>query len=157
MLSVKMGEALGLSQNELSKLKRAGYLHDIGKIVLDDELLATESLNEDELEAVRQHAVVGYRILNLFEDTMDIAEYVYSHHERWDGTGYPRGLTGEQIPLLSRILSVAEAYDRIVNRDEVMHLSLKERKAEALEIIRAASGTRFDPQVVNALLRTQEI
>ena len=157
MLSVKMGEALGLSQNETIKLKRAGYLHDIGKIVLDDELLATESLNEDELEAIRQHAVVGYRILNLFEDTMDIAEYVYSHHERWDGTGYPRGLTGEQIPLLSRILSVAEAYDRIVNRDEVMHLSIKERKAEALEIIRAASGTRFDPQVVDALLRTQEI
>ena len=125
--------------------------------MLDDELLATESLNEDELEAVRQHAVVGYRILNLFEDTMDIAEYVYSHHERWDGSGYPRGLTGEQIPLLSRILSVAEAYDRMLHRKGVMHYSTEERKAEELEIIRAASGTRFDPQVVNALLRTQEI
>ena len=82
---------------------------------------------------------------------------MYSHHERWDGSGYPRGLTGEQIPLLSRILSVAEAYDRMLHRKEVMHYSTEERKAEELEIIRAASGTRFDPQVVNALLRTQEI
>lgn len=152
MLSLKIGEVLGLSQNELSKLKRAGYLHDIGKIVLDDKLLATESLNEYELETVRQHAVVGYRILNIFEDTMDIAEYVYSHHERWDGTGYPRGLKGEQIPLLSRILSVAEAYDRMIYRKEVMYYSTEERKTEALEMIRAASGTRFDPQLVDALV-----
>ncbi len=78
----KVGTALHLPETEISKLERAGYLHDIGKITLDDGILAKDTLTEDEFEKMRQHSVVGYRILNLFDDTLDLAEYVYGHHER---------------------------------------------------------------------------
>jgi len=127
-----------------------GDLHDIGKIVLDNDVLATDSMNEDGSGSIRQHAVVGYRILNLFDETLDLAEYVYGHHERWDGTGYPRGLSGEQIPLLSRIISIVETYDRVLYRGEC---PLKERKLTAREIIGKGSGTQFDPQIVQIFLQ----
>ena len=145
-----VGIALHLPETEISKLKRAGYLHDIGKIVLDKEILAKDTLSDEELEKMQQHSAVGYRILNLFDDTLDLAEYVYSHHERWDGTGYPRGLKGEQIPLLSRIISVVEAYDRILSRD---NLPLKERKLTALDVIKNGEGTQFDPQIAELFVQ----
>ena len=145
-----VGIALHLPETEISKLKRAGYLHDIGKIVLDKEILAKDTLSDEELEKMQQHSAVGYRILNLFDDTLDLAEYVYSHHERWDGTGYPRGLKGEQIPLLSRIISVVEAYDRILSRD---NLPLKERKLAALDVIKNGAGTQFDPQIAELFVQ----
>ncbi|MGI6085807.1 MAG: diguanylate cyclase, partial [Acetivibrionales bacterium] len=96
-LCEKMGAALNLSETEINRLKRAGYLHDIGKIVLDNETLL-EGDYEDDSEKMRQHSIVGYRLLNLFDNTLDLAEYVYNHHERWDGKGYPSGLKGEEIP-----------------------------------------------------------
>jgi len=139
-----VGRSLYLSETEISKLKRAAYLHDIGKIVLDEGLLTKGNLSGEELEKMKQHSVVGYRILSLFDDTLDLAEYVYGHHEIWDGTGYPRGLKGEQIPLLSRIISVVETYDRVLNRGQ---LPLKERKLAALDVIKNGKGTQFDPQI----------
>ena len=144
----KIGTAMNLSEAEISKLGRAGYLHDIGKIVLDDSLLSAEFINEDELDVIRQHALVGYRILNLFDDTVDLAEYVYNHHERWDGTGYPRGLKGAQIPLASRIISIVETYDRILNRGDK---PVDKRKADAVETINRAAGTQFDPLLTKLL------
>ena len=102
---------------------------------------------------MQQHSAVGYRILNLFDDTLDLAEYVYGHHEKWDGSGYPRGLKGEQIPLLSRIISVAEAYDRVLNRGE---LPFNDRKAAALNVIKSGAGTQFDPQIVEVLINLPE-
>ena len=102
---------------------------------------------------MQQHSVVGYRILNLFDDTLDLAEYVYGHHERWDGAGYPRGLKGEQIPLLSRIITVVETYDRVLNRGE---LSLDERKLAALDVIKNGAGTQFDPQIAELFIRIME-
>lgn len=149
-LSVEIGKALDLSETKINKLSRAAYLHDIGKIVLDDNLLSIDTMDEDSIEIIRQHSVVGYRILNIFDDTLDLAEYVYSHHEKWDGTGYPRGLKGEQIPFLSRIISVAETYDRALYREE---LPLTQRKKIAEEIIRKGAGTRFDPHIVEVFLQ----
>lgn len=148
-----MGTVLHLPQTEISKLKRAGYLHDIGKITLDDRILSREALSEDEREEMRMHPVVGYRILNLFDDTLDLAEYVYSHHEKWNGTGYPRGLRGEQIPLLSRIIAVAETYDRMRSRGG---LSINEGKQAALAFIRQGAGTRFDPHIAGIFVRLIE-
>ncbi|HRW12944.1 MAG TPA: diguanylate cyclase [Syntrophomonas sp.] len=144
ILCGEAGSALNLSEAEINQLKRAGYLHDIGKITLDESILLKDSLTAEEYEKMQQHSVVGYRILNLFDDTLDLAEYVYSHHERWDGSGYPRGLQGEQIPKLSRILAVVEAYERVLNRG---NLSLAERKQNALGIIKEGAGTQFDPQI----------
>ncbi len=145
-LSVALGKALHLSQTKLGKLERAAYLHDIGKVTLDDDLLLKEDLNADEVELMRQHSVIGYRILNLFDDTLDLAECVYSHHERWDGNGYPRGLEGDQIPLLSRIISIAEVYNRVCEKG---YYVVGGKELSAIETIRELSGTRFDPRIAN--------
>lgn len=140
----EVGFSLHLPEPEISKLKRAGFLHDIGKIILDESILSKETLTEEELEKIRQHSVVGYRILNLFDDTLDLAEYVYSHHERWDGNGYPRGLKGEKIPLISRIISITETYDRVLNKGD---FSITERRRAAIKVIKEGGGKRFDPQI----------
>jgi diguanylate cyclase (GGDEF)-like protein/PAS domain S-box-containing protein len=149
-LSAQIGAVLQLGETEISKLNKAGFLHDIGKIVLDDRFLVDGYLNEDEIERVQQHVATGYRILSLFDETLALAEYVYAHHERWDGTGYPRGLQGEQIPFLARIIAVAEVYDRIMQKDEY---SIKDRKKMAWEAIKKGAGTQFDPQVVDAFAK----
>jgi diguanylate cyclase (GGDEF)-like protein/PAS domain S-box-containing protein len=145
-----MGVALHLSEPEIDQLKRVGYLHDIGKITLDEQLLNKDSLTEDEYQRMQQHAATGYRILNLFDDTLDLAEYVYGHHERWDGTGYPRGLKGTQIPLIARIISIAETYDRVSNRGD---LPREERKQIALREIKSSSGKQFDPDLAELFVR----
>ena len=143
-LCAEIGTALNLPQTDINKLKRAGFLHDIGKIVLDSTILNKDYLSYGEMEKVQQHSVIGFRILNLFDDTLDLAEFIYAHHERWDGTGYPRGLKGDQIPLISRIIAVAETYERVLRRGEQ---SPEERKAAALDTVRRATGTQFDPQI----------
>lgn len=140
----KVGAALGLSEPEINTLKRAAYLHDIGKIILDKSILTKEALTEEEIEKMRQHSVVGYRILNLFDDTLDLAEYVYGHHESWDGTGYPRRLKDEQIPLLSRIIAIVESYDRALNNSRI---PVEKRKQAAVEVVKNGAGKRFDPNI----------
>jgi diguanylate cyclase (GGDEF)-like protein/PAS domain S-box-containing protein len=145
-----VGVALALSETEISKLKRAGYLHDIGKIVLDESILSKDLLTDEEMEKMQQHSAVGYRILNLFDDTLDLADFVYGHHERWDGTGYPRGLYGEQIPLISRIIAVTETYDRVLNKGE---LPLAERKQTALKVIKDGAGSQFDPNIAELFVQ----
>lgn len=148
-LCCRLSVALGVSEAELTIIRRAAYLHDIGKIALSEKLLHKEQFTADEYERMKQHPVVGYRILTLFDDTLDLAEAVYSHHEKWDGSGYPRGLKGEQIPYYSRIMSVVETYDRVLNRTD---LPLGERTAYALQEIRKASGSQFDPTIAHAFL-----
>lgn len=149
-----VGTALQLSEPEINKLMRAGYLHDIGKIILNEDILAKDcTLTEEELEKMRQHSVVGYRILNLIDDTLDLAEYVYGHHERWDGTGYPRGLKGEQIPLISRIIAIAETYDRVLNRGD---LPLAERKKAAIAIVEKDAGMQFDPRIAELFVQMMD-
>ncbi|MDI9368195.1 MAG: HD domain-containing phosphohydrolase, partial [Thermotogota bacterium] len=147
------GSALNLSKPEISVLERAGYLHDIGKIILDIGILSKETLTDEEREKMRQHSVVGYRILNLFDDTLDLAEYAYSHHERWDGKGYPRGLKGEQIPLISRVISVAEAYERVLNRGDG---SIEERRETAIRAVREGAGKQFDPKIAGLFIEMIE-
>lgn len=146
----EFGQFLELAKLEINKLERTGYLHDIGKITLDEEILSKVSLTDEEFEKMQQHSVIGYRILNLFDDTLDIAEYVYSHHERWDGTGYPRGLKGEQIPLISRIISIVETYERVLNRGEA---SLEERELKAMNVIKEGGAKQFDPELAELFLK----
>lgn len=144
-INESLGKYMVLPEAEVKKLKESGYLHDIGKIILDEALIGkTGELTEDEKKKLRQHPLVGYRILNSFAETLDIAEIVLAHHEKWDGSGYPRGLKGEEIPLLSRILAVSESYDDMTNR--LNHNS--PGKEEALNEIRKMAGTRFDPKIV---------
>lgn len=152
-LCSEVGAALNLPETEINKLKRAGFLHDIGKIVLDEDILIKEYLSDEELEKMQQHAAVGYRILNLIDDTLDLAEYVYAHHEKWDGTGYPRGLKGEQIHMVSRIIAVTETYDRILNNKNI---PINERKQKALDFILRGAGVQFDPQIAKLFVHMIE-
>jgi|LSQX01.2.fsa_nt_gb diguanylate cyclase (GGDEF)-like protein/PAS domain S-box-containing protein/putative nucleotidyltransferase with HDIG domain len=152
-LAARLGKELNLPEDEIIKLKRAAYLHDIGKIVLEKDMLEKYAIDEEELEKFKQHSVVGYRILNLFDETLDVAEYVYSHHERWDGKGYPRGIKGEQIPLISRIISLTETFDRIYRRNKTVR---EDYKQVTLEEIKRSSGTQFDPRLTEVFLNMAE-
>lgn len=140
----KIGLAMGLSEKEVRRLEEAGFLHDIGKIALNKNIIRKQdNLTQEEKNEIQQHPIVGYRILNMFDDTLDLAEAVYSHHERWDGSGYPKSLNGKEIPLTARIIAVAESYDRIVNRLGASAPS----KREAIKIILENAGTQFDPEI----------
>jgi diguanylate cyclase (GGDEF)-like protein/PAS domain S-box-containing protein len=145
-ISRSIGLSLQLTATEITKLQRAAFYHDIGKVALQSSLLDKDNLTDDEIEIMKQHPVIGYRILNLFDDTLNLAEYVYCHHERWDGNGYPRGLRGEQIPLLSRIIAIAEVYDRVMT---ITDGSLEMKEQAALNEIRDGAGTKFDPYLVS--------
>ena len=147
-LSGKIGEALGFSATKIKRVTEAGYLHDIGKIVLDEKILNGHNLSEAEIEIKRQHPIIGYRILNLFDDTLDLAEAVYSHHENWDGTGYPKGLRGNEIPVMARIIAVAEAYDEMTNE----YGNLRFDSATALQRIKEMAGNRLDPEITEAFI-----
>lgn len=142
---------LNLPETEVNKVKRAGFLHDIGKVVLKKELIENKRpLTDSEIREIQQHTATGYRILNLFDDTMDIADAVYSHHEMWDGSGFPQGLKAEEIPLISRIISLAEAYERRVkdaqNNDP-------EKGEAAIRYLRDNRGKRFDPELTDIFIQ----
>jgi len=125
-------------------------MHDIGKIVFREDILNQRiDLTDEEYYATQQHSVIGYRILNLFDDTLDIAEGIYSHHENWDGTGYPKGLRQNEIPRLARIIAVAECYDALLNPTSGEPYT----KAEALRIIKNSSGVKYDPEIVDVFVR----
>jgi HD-GYP domain-containing protein (c-di-GMP phosphodiesterase class II) len=94
--------------------------------------------------------VVGFKILNIFDDTLDLAEAVYSHHERWDGSGYPKGLKGNEIPVSSRIIAVAEYYDALTNTMVAEAISSEEAKGR----LESQAGSKLDPEIVKAFIYT---
>ena len=147
-LCQKLGGTLRLPESDIKMAMEAGRLHDIGKIVLDPALLKKgHRLSPEEWREVHQHPVVGYRILNSFDDTLKLAEVALSHHEHWDGSGYPKGLKGDGIPLLARIISVTESYDRMIHAPENTEAKSLE---EAIQEIRRCAGTQFDPMIAEA-------
>jgi diguanylate cyclase (GGDEF)-like protein/PAS domain S-box-containing protein len=150
-----MGAVLNMTDTEVSQLKRVGYLHDIGKIALNRKLLSKDILNEEEKVLAQQHVIIGYRILNLFDNTLDLAEYVYYHHENWDGTGYPKGLIGDGIPQISRIISIAETYERACS-SEAAFKTEKESIERALQVIKQGAGKKFDPRMAQLFLEMME-
>lgn len=139
----RIGAAMKLPETRIKKLGQAGFLHDIGKIVLKSETLQSEDLTVEERLERQKHPIMGYRILNLFDETLDLAESVYSHHENWDGSGYPKGLKGLEIPEMSRIIAVAEAYDAMTNIYRNDPLS----KEAALLKMKEMSGKTIDPKI----------
>lgn len=153
LMAQAMGVALGIEGSELEQLGKVSYLHDIGKIVLShDDQFMNGSLDE-ESEKHRQHAAVGYRILSMFEETMNLADHVYGHHEHWDGRGYPRGIQGERISLFARIISLVEVYERLCFKGGRFH---EESRKEAIRKIVKSSGQRFDPNLVKVFLKVEE-
>ncbi|HPF18209.1 MAG TPA: diguanylate cyclase [Bacillota bacterium] len=148
-LSEAIGRELKLDAPELKKLGEAAYLHDIGKIAFSEDLLKEEDLDNEQKMRIQEHSIVGFRVLNLFDDTLDLAEMVYSHHENWDGTGYPKGLKGEEIPMGARIIRVAETFDAKTNPN----IGDSVDRDTATELIQELAGSRFDPAVVEAFAR----
>jgi putative nucleotidyltransferase with HDIG domain len=141
-----MAIAHGRPAAEQELAHTAGLLHDIGKFAFPDSiLLATEPLSERQWEVIRRHPVDGARIVRRVDGYGPVADIVLSHHERWDGAGYPHGLAGEEIPLAARLIAVADAYDVLTARDSYRRPISPEA---AVAELRSGAGTQFDPQVV---------
>ncbi|MFA5526351.1 MAG: HD domain-containing phosphohydrolase [Acholeplasmataceae bacterium] len=144
-LSYVIGLAIGLSEDSLKELKLAGMYHDIGKIAIPDAILdKPDALTNEEYEIMKTHTEVGYNILRAADEYSRLAEYALSHHERWDGKGYPRGLKGDEIPLFSRIINLADSFDAMTSNRSYRHKMTKDAAVE--EIIRHA-GKQFDPEL----------
>jgi hypothetical protein len=140
-LADMLGSRLGLSDTEQLRLHFAALLHDVGKLRVDPSLLRTaDPLSEEARRLLHGHVALGLQLLAPITPWPEMLEWIHGHHERWDGTGYPRGLAGERIPLCSRIIAVADVFDAMTSRG----LSPE----EALTALEAVSGTQLDPRVV---------
>lgn len=149
-----IGEQMGLSEDLMEALRTGGLLHDVGKLGVPDFILSKPgSLTPDELRRVQEHPVLGYEILKPLPFPWDVLPVVRSHHERYDGKGYPDGLAGEEIPQVARVLAVADVYDAVTSERPYRKAWSHEK---AVAYIRDAAGTQFDPQVVEAFLQVQQ-
>jgi two-component system cell cycle response regulator len=153
-LALEIGRRFGLDSERLDELRRAAELHDIGKLAVPEEILHKSGpLTDDEQQFMRQHTIIGERILNVAPALRVIARLVRSSHERWDGSGYPDALAGDAIPLGARIISACDAYDAMVS--ERTYQTPRSRP-EAMSEMRRHAGSQFDPRVVDALCRHLE-
>jgi len=151
--SVMLGEALGLPNSDLTALFRGGYMHDIGKICIPDSILFKQGLlTEDEWKVMRSHPVRGEEICKPMRTLGPVLPIIRNHHERWDGSGYPDGLAGEEIPLLARILQVADIYDALVT-ERPYKLALTRDEAFGVMDEEVRRGWR-DPELVPLFIST---
>lgn len=149
-MAIRLGRAMRLSDGDLGKLALLAVLHDIGKIAIPHAiLLKPGKLTEDEWEVMKTHTEKGYRIASASKELQTIGQYILHHHERWDGGGYPGGLAGEDIPLLSRIITVVDSHDVMVH-DRPYHKAMSAEEAE--KELRRCAGTQFDPKLVEVFL-----
>lgn len=146
-----IAEALKLSQEEIEVIASAALLHDLGKVgMVDDILFSSNRLSPDEQKHARRHAEVGAVLLSKFPLFDKGAILVKHHHERYDGTGYPTGLVGNQIPIGARIISVADSYEAMIEERPYRHAMTPE---EAIAELISGKGTQFDPDVVDTFIR----
>ena len=148
--AVELGKAVGLAEGAMSALRIAGLLHDVGKIGVPDDILRKPGpLSDEERALMREHVVLSNLIVHGVPSLEDVSDAVYCHHERWDGTGYPRGLKGEEIPLPGRIMALVDAYSAMI-------LDRPYRKAltpgVAVAELRRNAGTQFDPELVEPFI-----
>jgi putative nucleotidyltransferase with HDIG domain len=148
--TLKIATAMGLDKATIKTLWRGAFLHDIGKMAIPDAILRKPGkLNAEELAMMQQHSYLGYRILKKIPYLADVAEIVYAHQEHWNGSGYPRGLKGEEIPLGARIFAIADTLDAMTSDRPY-------RKAKTVEDARKEivtwAGRQFDPEIVSVFL-----
>ena len=149
MYSAKIAEALGLKEEEQTTVYQAGLLHDVGKVLTPESiLLKPRKYNHREYEIIKRHSIDSERMVSAISAFSPYAKIIRHHHERYDGNGYPDGLSGDDIPLLSRIIAVADAFDAMTtnriykSRKDIVH---------AIEEIKNCSKTQFDPRVVEVI------
>lgn len=150
-LASKLAKEIGCSENFCEEIELFAPMHDIGKVGIPDGILhLPRKLTDVEFNIIKTHAEIGYKILKNAETLETAATIAYTHHERWDGSGYPRGLKGENIPLAGRIVALVDSYDalrsRRVYKQEFSH-------SETCEFIRQAAGKQYDPDLVEAFFR----
>jgi response regulator RpfG family c-di-GMP phosphodiesterase len=149
-MTLKLASTFGMNDEQLMNIKRGALLHDIGKMgVPDSILLKAGALTEEEWEIMRQHPQFAYDLLSPISYLQQALDIPYCHHEKWDGSGYPRGLKGEEIPLAARIFAVVDVWDALTNERSYRPAWSSEK---ATEYIRSNSGTFFDPQMVEKFL-----
>ncbi len=152
ILCQEMAVALGFNHELMNEIGVAGLLHDIGKITLDETILNKKGLlNDDEWFQMKKHPETSYKILSSVNGLSTTAEYVLSHHERWDGEGYPNKIGGDNIPYFSRIIALADAFDAMVSERTYRRTSTFD---EAIAEIEKNAGTQFDPQLTEVFIRT---
>ncbi len=148
--SRELGAALDLSEAAIDELRLISILHDIGKVAISDKIINKNAkLTKEEKREIQNHPESGYRITQSIGEFKHISEYVLSHHEKWDGTGYPRKLRGEEIPLLSRIISIVDAYDAMTSKRPYREALPEEY---AISEIKNCAGTQFDPRVARMFI-----
>jgi PAS domain S-box len=149
-LTVQLAEAMGISGNELSQIRRGALLHDIGKLGVPDQILLKPGpLTDEEWEIMRKHPQYAMGMLSQIEYLRPAIDIPYCHHERWDGTGYPRGLKGKEIPLHARLFSIIDNWDALTS-DRPYRPAWE--KSKVIEYIRENSGKAFDPEIVEVFL-----
>jgi PAS domain S-box-containing protein/putative nucleotidyltransferase with HDIG domain len=150
-LTMKLARAMHINESQLINIRRGALLHDIGKMGIPDSiLLKPGKLTDEEWEIMRRHPAYAYEMLTPIAYLQTALDIPYYHHEKWDGTGYPRGLKGKQIPLVARIFAIVDVWDALTSDRPYRSAWTKEK---SLEYIRGESGKHFDPQVVQTFLR----
>ncbi len=152
--AITLGKKLKLSNKKLEELRLLINLHNIGKIALVDEIMSKEGrLSREEWDIIKELPLIGYRIAEASEQLRPIAESILSHHEWYNGSGYPRGIKGEEIPVISRISSLINAYEAMISDRPYRK---KMTKKEAMKEIKHCSGTQFDPKIAEAFVKLLE-
>ena len=154
IMALKLGRTTGLPKSKLDEMSILADLHDLGKIAIPDDIVTKrDKLNEKDWKVLKSYPEIGYNIAKSSYKFSNIAEYILTHHERWDGTGYPQGLKGEDIPIVSRITAIADAYD-VMRSGRFYKRTLS--KKEAIGELEKSSGTQFDPQLVKKFIEILE-
>jgi HD-GYP domain-containing protein (c-di-GMP phosphodiesterase class II) len=149
-LALKLGRKLQFSEDKLDELSLLSSLHDIGKIAISDSIILNPlKLTNEEHEIMKKHTEIGFRIANSNSELAVIAKGILSHHERWDGNGYPMGLEGKKIPITARIISIIDAYDAMTNDRTYRKAHSKEY---AIKELLKYAGSQFDPVLVEPFI-----
>ena len=149
-----MAEKIGLSSEEARKIELAALLHDIGKIEIDTNILSKpEELTEEEFDVIKKHPQIGENIVKEISSLNETGPLILSHHERFDGAGYPHGLKGEEIPLGARMIAIAETFDGLVSQ---FPFCVPFSRKEAIDVLRKNAGSQLDPKLVEKFIEIVE-
>jgi putative nucleotidyltransferase with HDIG domain len=150
-LTLKMAHALHIGEENLAHIRRGALLHDIGKLGIPDAILLKEGkLTDEEWVIMRKHPIYAHEMLSQIEYLRPALDIPYCHYEKWDGTGYPRGLKAEEIPLAARMFAIVDVWDAVTSDRPYRAAWSKE---QALAYIIEHSGTQFDPEIVQVFLK----